>query len=89
MWFLIAFFTIIVCVGVVVVADLHGRVRDLEETIFFLQRNITPKALYDGVRSELESLSGSVGGLGARVDTLEGAFRKKLARPKEDIKVEV
>jgi hypothetical protein len=89
MWFLIAFFTIIVCVGVVVVADLHGRVRDLEETIFFLQRNITPKALYDGVRSELESLSGSVGSLGARVDTLEGASRKKSAKAKEDVKVEV
>jgi hypothetical protein len=87
MWFLIAFFTIIVCVGVVVVADLHGRVRDLEVKIFFLQRNMTPKALYDGVRSELESLSGSAGGLGARVDTLEGASRKTKA--KKDVKVEI
>ncbi len=84
MWFLIAFFTVIVCVGVVVLADLHGRVRDLEETAFLLQRQKAPKALYDGVRSELESLSGSVGSLGARVDTLEGASRKKSARPKDE-----
>ena len=80
MWFLIAFFTIIVCVAVVVVADLHGRVRDLEETVYSLQRRIAPKALYDGARSELESLSGSVGSLGARVDTLEAASRKKSTK---------
>lgn len=89
MWFLIAFFTIIVCAGVAILADLHSRVRGLEETIFFLQRNITPRTLYDGVRTELESLSGSVGSLGARVDTLEAASRKKSAKSKEDVKVEV
>lgn len=75
MWFIIILLTVVICVAVAILADLHCRVRDLEEATFLLQQQKSSRSAYDGIRRELESLSGALGGLAARVSTLESSSR--------------